>query len=169
MTFQLVCDSQQDLKWKQDILGFALTSGAMLINGHGFVETSRSLTQKLKSMNGFVRAWYLKKTQTADSVIETAPDPRSTVEAPVITSTPASYQMIVIVKSRGGKFGAKVYETESVKSHIVSTEKINAKLAVIEDPSKARPKIGKAGKWLNVQTQDGKRGFVNAELVALAE
>jgi hypothetical protein len=40
---------------------------------------------------------------------------------------------------------------------------------VIEDQSKARPKIGKAGQWLNVQTKDGKKGFVNAELVALAE
>jgi hypothetical protein len=62
-----------------------------------------------------------------------------------------------------------VYETESVKSHIVSTEKIRARLFVIEEVSKARPKIGKAGKWLNVQNKDGKKGFVNAELVALEE
>jgi hypothetical protein len=46
---------------------------------------------------------------------------------------------------------------------------MRAKLNVIEDASKARPKIGKAGKWLNVQNKDGKKGFVNAELVALEE
>jgi hypothetical protein len=33
----------------------------------------------------------------------------------------------------------------------------------------AKSKIGKAGKWLNVHTMSGKKGFVNAELVALAE
>lgn len=68
MTFQLVYYSQQDPKWKQDILGFgdsgdtigyvgcALTSVAMLISGHGYIETPRSLNQKLKSVNGFVSA-----------------------------------------------------------------------------------------------------------------
>ena len=116
-----------------------------------------------KGHAGFCAAWYLEKTQTATPVIETVPVPTSTVEAPV----PISYQLIVVVKSRVGKFGAKVYETESIKSHIVSTEKVRAKLVVIEDQSKARPKIGKAGKWLKVQTREGKKGFVNAELVAL--
>ncbi len=77
--------------------------------------------------------------------------------------------LIVVVQSRIGKFGVKIYETESVRSHIVSTEKVGAKLFVIEDPSKARPKIGKSGKWLNVQTMQDKKGFVNAELVVLAE
>ncbi len=68
MTFQLVYHSQQDPKWKQDILGFgdpgdtigyvgcALTSVAMLISGHGYVETPKSLNQKLKNVNGFVSA-----------------------------------------------------------------------------------------------------------------
>ena len=65
MTFQLVYYSQQDPKWKQDILGFgdpgdtigyvgcALTSTAMLLSGHGFVETPQTLNQKLKNVNGF--------------------------------------------------------------------------------------------------------------------
>ncbi|MBI5962140.1 MAG: SH3 domain-containing protein [Chloroflexi bacterium] len=68
MTFQLVYYSQQDPKWKQDILGFgdpgdtigyvgcALTSTAMLISGHGFTETPKSLNQKLKNVNGFYSA-----------------------------------------------------------------------------------------------------------------
>ncbi|MBC7877411.1 MAG: SH3 domain-containing protein [Anaerolineales bacterium] len=68
MTFQLVYYSQQDPKWKQDILGFgdpgdtigyvgcALTSVAILISGHGYVETPKTLNQKLKNVNGFVSA-----------------------------------------------------------------------------------------------------------------
>ena len=126
-----------------------------------------------KGHEGFCAAWYLEKAQTATPVVETVPVSTPVVEAPaVITSTPATptpYQLIVVVGARVGKFGAKVYETESVKSHVVSTEKMRAKLVVIEDVSKARPKIGKAGKWLNVQTKEGKKGFVKAELVALAE
>jgi hypothetical protein len=91
------------------------------------------------------------------------------VETPKVPSTPTANQLIVVVKSKVGKFGVKVYETESIQSHVVATEKVRAKLVVIEDQSKARPKIGKAGKWLKVETKDGKKGFVNAELVGLAE
>jgi hypothetical protein len=119
---------------------------------------------------GFAAAWYLEKVQTATPVVETVPTPKE--ETPVIISKPipaAPYQMIVVVGARVGKFGAKVYETASNKSHVVSTEKMKAKLVVIEDVSKARPKIGKTGKWLNVQTKDGKKGFVMAELVGLVE
>ncbi len=68
MTFQLVYYSQQDPKWKQDILGFgdpgdtigyvgcALTSTAMLVSGHGFIETPQTLNRKLKEAGGFYSA-----------------------------------------------------------------------------------------------------------------
>jgi hypothetical protein len=123
---------------------------------------------------GFAAAWYLEKIQTTPPVVVTTPAAPPVVETvpaptPVETPKPAANQLIVVVKSRVGKFGAKVYETASIQSHVVSTEKMRAKLIVIEDQSKARPKIGKAGKWLNVETKDGKKGFVNAELVGLAE
>jgi hypothetical protein len=127
---------------------------------------------------GFAAAWYLEKAQTATPVVETAPVSKPKEEAPAPASTPKSTtptsaptanQLIVVVKSRVGKFGVKVYETASAQAHVVSTESVRAKLVVIEDQSKARPKIGKAGKWLNVQTKEGKKGFVNAELVGLAE
>ena len=131
-----------------------------------------------KGHEGFAAAWYLEKIQTAPPVveatpaappvIETVPVP-TPVEAPNPASTPKANQLIVVVKSKVGKFGVKIYETSSAQSHIVATEKVRAKLVVIEDQSKARPKIGKAGKWLNVQTKDGKKGFVKAELVGLAE
>jgi hypothetical protein len=60
--------SQQDPKWKSDILGFgdpgdtigyvgcALTSVVMLLNGHGYAETPKTLNQKLKDVSGFVGA-----------------------------------------------------------------------------------------------------------------
>jgi peptidase C39-like protein len=66
MAFQLVYLSQQDPQWKNDLLGFgdpgdtigmygcALTSVAMLVSGHGYSETPKTLNQKLKAANGFV-------------------------------------------------------------------------------------------------------------------
>ncbi len=66
MPFKLVYLSQQDPQWKNDILGFgdpgdtigyvgcALTATAMLLSGHGYPETPKTLNQKLKDVGGFV-------------------------------------------------------------------------------------------------------------------
>lgn len=68
MSFQLVHYSQQDPQWKADKLGFgepgdtlgyvgcALTATAMLLSGHGYTETPKTLNQKLKKVGGFVGA-----------------------------------------------------------------------------------------------------------------
>jgi SH3 domain-containing protein/peptidase C39-like protein len=68
MSFKLVYLSQQDPQWKSDILGFgdsgdtigyvgcALTSVAMLLSGHGYAETPKTLNQKLKNVQGFASA-----------------------------------------------------------------------------------------------------------------
>lgn len=68
MTFKLVSYSQQDPRWKADILGFgnpsdtlgyegcALTSTAMMLSGHGYIETPETLNEKLKGINGFLNA-----------------------------------------------------------------------------------------------------------------
>src|SRR5512132_1100978 len=68
MSFKLIYYSQQDPQWKNDILGFgdpgdtigyigcALTSVAMLLSGHGYTETPKTLNQKLKNAGGFVSA-----------------------------------------------------------------------------------------------------------------
>jgi hypothetical protein len=68
MPFQLVYLSQQDPRWKNDLLGFgdpgdtigyigcALTATAMLLSGHGYAETPKTLNKKLKDVNGFVSA-----------------------------------------------------------------------------------------------------------------
>lgn len=67
MAFQLVYLSQQDPRWKNDVLGFAsdpkdtigyvgcaLTSVSMLVSGYGFAETPQTLNQKMKARQGFV-------------------------------------------------------------------------------------------------------------------
>ena len=66
MSFKLVYLSQQDPQWKNDLLGFgdpgdtigyvgcALTATAMLLSGHGYAETPKTLNEKLKNVNGFV-------------------------------------------------------------------------------------------------------------------
>jgi hypothetical protein len=68
MSFKLVYLSQQDPQWKSDILGFgdkgdtigyvgcALTSVSMLLSGHGYPETPKTLNQKLKNVQGFASA-----------------------------------------------------------------------------------------------------------------
>ncbi|NWG06939.1 MAG: SH3 domain-containing protein [Chloroflexi bacterium] len=68
MAFQLVNYSQQDPKWKSDRLGFgdsgdtigyvgcALTATAMLLSGHGYPETPKTLNKKLQDVGGFVGA-----------------------------------------------------------------------------------------------------------------
>ncbi|MBI5950661.1 MAG: SH3 domain-containing protein [Chloroflexi bacterium] len=120
-----------------------------------------------KGHEGFCAAWYLEKVSQAatPSTVTTTPASTSPQKTPTVTVP----QLVVAVASRVGKFGANVYATASEKSAVVSTEKVRAKLFVIEDEKAARKKIGKAGKWLNVQTKSGQKGFVKADLVGLVE
>ena len=97
MSFKLVYLSQQDPKWKQDILGFgdagdtigyvgcALTSVAMVLSGHGYAETPKTLNQKLKSVDGFVSAGirWGAVSQIYPNVSLKAFIPCSTSEAPL--------------------------------------------------------------------------------------
>ena len=66
MSFKLVYLSLQDPQCINDLLGFgdpgdtigyigcALTSTAMLLSGHGYAETPKTLNEKLKNVGGFV-------------------------------------------------------------------------------------------------------------------
>ena len=68
MAFNLVYLSQQDAQWKNDRLGFgeagdtigkfgcALTSVAMLLSGHGYEETPKTLNQKMQAKQGFINS-----------------------------------------------------------------------------------------------------------------
>jgi hypothetical protein len=103
---------------------------------------------------GFAAAWYLEKVT-------------GTVDVPPVDPGSSSNQLIVMVKGKVGKFGARIYESASNGSITVSTEATRAKLIVLEDAKAAKAKIGKNGKWINVQTESGKQGFVDGGLVKL--
>ena len=114
MSFQLVYFSQQDPKWKQDILGFgdpedtigyvgcALTSVTMLLSGHGYSETPKTLNQKLKSVQGFVSAairWgsvsqiYPNITVKSNISCTTTPAPLELIDAAIAAGQPAIVQV----------------------------------------------------------------------------
>ena len=114
MSFQLVYLSQQDPQWKKDILGFgdpsdtigyvgcALTSVAMLLSGHGYMESPKSLNQKLKNVNGFVSAgirWgavsqiYPNMTLKAYIPCSTSDAPLAQINAAIDAGQPAIVQV----------------------------------------------------------------------------
>ncbi len=112
---------------------------------------------------GFAAAWYLEKLEVAPPapIIDSTPKPAvsAPVSPPVVA--PEKEKMIVIVKSSG----ATIYKTASKKGEVLIKEKAKARLVVVEAASKAESKIGIAGKWLNVKSTNGKRGFVDGGLV----
>ena len=114
MSFKLVYLSQQDPKWKSDILGFgdpedtigyvgcAVTSVAMLLSGHGHSETPKTLNQKLKNAQGFVSAairWgsvsqvYPNMTVRSNISCTTTPAPLELIDAAITAGQPAIVQV----------------------------------------------------------------------------
>ncbi|MEW6241255.1 MAG: SH3 domain-containing protein [Chloroflexota bacterium] len=139
---------------------------------------------------GVAAAWYLEKVEAAAPAPAPATSPESTpapieteesTPAPAPASTPASTpstmpssapntipkppKLTVVVSSKAGAGGLKVYQSASASSAVVATEKVGAKLTVVEAASAATPKIGKAGQWLNVKSTTGARGYVKADYV----
>ena len=137
MPFKLVYLSQQDPKWKSDILGFgdpedtigylgcALTSVAMLLSGHGYAETPKTLNQKLKNVQGFVSAairWnyisqlYPNVTVKSNISCTTTPAPLDLIDSAIAAGQPAIVQVdsspadgiqthwVVIYKKRGDDY-----------------------------------------------------------------
>jgi hypothetical protein len=114
LSFKLVYLSQQDPKWKQEILGFgdpedtigyvgcALTSVAMLLSGHGYTETPGTLNQKLKNVQGFVSAairWnavsqvYPNVRVRSNISCTTSPAPLELIDAAIEAGQPAIVQV----------------------------------------------------------------------------
>ena len=115
MPFKLVYYSQQDSQWKGDKLGFgkqesdtigyigcALTSVAMMLSGHGFTETPKSLNKKLQSVDGFAGAgirWYqvsqLYPQIRINSIIKCndTPAPLAQIDAALAAGQPAIVQV----------------------------------------------------------------------------
>jgi hypothetical protein len=114
MAFKLVYHSQQDPQWKNDTLGFgdpgdtigyigcALTATAMLLSGHGYNETPKTLNQKLKNINGFVSAairWgavsqvYPNITVKSNISCTTSAAPLELIDAAIAAGQPAIVQV----------------------------------------------------------------------------
>ena len=115
MAFKLVNYSQQDPKWKSDRLGFgdpgdtlgyvgcALTATAMLLSGHGYAETPRTLNKKLQDVGGFVSAaivWgavskiYPKVTLKAFIPCSTSDAPLAQIDESIAAGQPPSCRWI---------------------------------------------------------------------------
>lgn len=115
MPFKLVYYSQQDSQWKGDKLGFgkqesdtigyigcALTSVAMMLSGHGYAETPKTLNKKLQSVDGFAGAgirWYqvsqLYPQIRINSIIKCndTPAPLAQIDAALAAGQPAIVQV----------------------------------------------------------------------------
>ncbi|HKY55637.1 MAG TPA: SH3 domain-containing protein [Anaerolineales bacterium] len=115
MPFKLVYYSQQDPQWKGDKLGFgkqesdtigyigcALTSVAMMLSGHGYTETPKTLNKKLQSVDGFAGAgirWYqvsqLYPQIRINSIIKCndTPAPLAQIDAALAAGQPAIVQV----------------------------------------------------------------------------
>ena len=112
MSFKLVYLSQQDPQWKNDLLGFgdpgdtigyvgcALTATAMLLSGHGYPETPRTLNEKLKNVGGFVSSAirWSSVNQIHSNVTLKAYIPCSTSDAPLaqIDASLAAGQPVIV-------------------------------------------------------------------------
>ena len=83
-----------------------------------------------------------------------------------VQSVPASAarksKMTVQVKQDG----TPVYVNPG-RGKVISTEKLGARLTVIENEKKAATKVGVAGNWLNVKASNGQSGFIDAGSVKL--
>ena len=111
MPFKLVYYAQNDPKWKEDRLGLseqksdtigyvgcALTSVSMMLSGHGYTETPKSLNEKLKKLGGFAGSgirWnavsQLYPQVRLNSIIKCndSPAPLAQIDAALATGQPA--------------------------------------------------------------------------------
>lgn len=121
---------------------------------------------------GFAAAWYLERVQTSTPATST-PTTSSPTTTPTSSPNPQpaptapESSFYVVVNSKVGRLGAKIYETASQKAKVLATEPMKSKLTVIEDEKKARAKIGKESKWINVRTKSGVEGFAISTQVKL--
>jgi hypothetical protein len=69
----------------------------------------------------------------------------------------------VVVKAAG----TKVYNAAAATASVLTTEKANARLTVVEAIDAAKAKVGVKGKRINVKASNGKRGFVDGDKVRL--
>ncbi len=56
----------------------------------------------------------------------------------------------------------------AIGSQIVSVEKANARLTIVESPDAAKAKIGVKGQRINVKASNNKRGYIDGDKVKSA-
>ncbi len=158
--------SSEDTSSKANILATAQAGDSLTITEPNGWTKIGAINQwvRVRAKNGregLAAAWYLEKVPGEKYPEVTGP----AVPASEAGSSSAPAGFTVMVKAKVGGAGLKVYETASTRSKVVSKEGMKARLTVIEDAAKAKPKVGVVGKWLFVQTAGNTQGFVQAEFV----
>jgi peptidase C39-like protein len=142
-----------------------------------------------QGQEGYAAAWYLEKVAAANPPVSTPPASSPSNEAPASSSTPAPttdssstsassttdssstptttptkppdpLKVQVVVKANA----TNVY-ANAIGAQIVSVEKANARLTVIEAADSAKAKIGVKGKRINVKASNNKRGYIDGDKV----
>lgn len=160
--------TSEDTSTKANIVDVARASDQLtIIEPNGWTRIG-AINQWLRvrtknGKEGLAAAWYLERVpgEAYPSTTGSTSIPASEAETPSQTTA----GLVIMVKAKVGAVGAKVYETASTRSKVVSKEGMKAQLTVIEDAAKASSKVGKAGRWLYVKTASGAQGFIQAELV----
>jgi hypothetical protein len=98
-----------------------------------------------------------------------APVPPSPVPVEPVPTPPDSpddeQRMDVVVNTNVARPGLNLRKLPSTSSEILGVLPIGSKMRVLDDPTEARARIGKAGQWIQVKDEKGRRGFVGAAYV----
>jgi hypothetical protein len=138
---------------------------------------------------GYVAAWYVEAGPTVEGADEPeipeatpeplpepepeptpVPVPISEPEPPVPSGSeiePEVEALTVYVLQSVGTSGLRLRKTASLGGTLVAVEKAGTALTVLEPETRARPKIGVKGQWLNVSDPKRLQGYVAAEYVEL--
>jgi len=116
---------------------------------------------------GYVAAWYVEKGKTVKGTSKPSKPKKKTVPKPVAEPKKESDALILYVSQSVGTSGLRLRKTSSMRGALVAVEKAGAALTVLEPASKAKPKIGKKGKWIHVSDTKRRKGYVAADYVEL--
>ena len=125
---------------------------------------------------GYVAAWYVEEGPTVEGKEEPEEPPEPEVEPepevpvpPVPVEEPVSEsegeKLTIYVSDSVGPSGLRLRKTASLGGALVAIEKAGTALTVLEPAEKARPKIGKEGKWIHVSDPKRLQGYVAANYV----
>ena len=95
----------------------------------------------------------------------TPPVPQPPIPQPPVQNPPDSQTMYVVVNNSVAKPGLNLRKQPSTASEILGVLPIGSKMKVLDNPTDARSRIGKAGQWIQVKDEKGRRGYVGATYV----